>query len=350
MSKVRIGFVGVGSMGQCAHLVNYVSIPDCEVTALAELRPDLGRRVAERYSVPKVYRDHTELLANEKLDGIVASQPYNRHGVLLPDLFRAGVPVLTEKPLTCSIQAGERILKALATSRARHFVGYHKRSDPATVYARNAIDRLKETGELGSLRYVRIVMPPGNWIAGGFRHMLTSEEPLPPLETDPLPDDMDAKTQEAYNAFVNYYIHQVNLMRHLLGENYRVAYADPSEVVMAVQSDSGVAGVIEMAPYRTTVDWQEEAFIGFEYGYIRLELPAPLAVNRPGRVTVFRDPGGDRVPETVQPHLPWVHAMRQQAIHFVQAIRGETTPLCEAAEALEDLRVARAYMRLLKGC
>ena len=34
MDKVRIGFIGVGSMGQMAHLVNYVTIEDCEVAAL----------------------------------------------------------------------------------------------------------------------------------------------------------------------------------------------------------------------------------------------------------------------------------------------------------------------------
>jgi hypothetical protein len=39
--------------------------------------------------------------------------------------------------------------------------------------------------------------------------------------------------------------------------------------------------------------------------------------------------------------------MRQQAINFCAAVRGERKPLCEAREALEDLRVARAYIRLL---
>ncbi len=41
---VRIGFVGVGSMGQCAHLKNYATLSDCDVVGLAELRPELGRR------------------------------------------------------------------------------------------------------------------------------------------------------------------------------------------------------------------------------------------------------------------------------------------------------------------
>ncbi len=44
---------------------------------------------------------------------------------------------------------------------------------------------------------------------------------------------MDKPTYDAYITFVNYYIHQVNLMRHLLGEPYRVTYADPSGVLLA---------------------------------------------------------------------------------------------------------------------
>lgn len=35
--KVRIGFVGVGGMGQAAHLRQYVQMPECEVVALAEV-------------------------------------------------------------------------------------------------------------------------------------------------------------------------------------------------------------------------------------------------------------------------------------------------------------------------
>ncbi len=41
--------------------------------------------------------------------------------------------------------------------------------------------------------------------------------------------------------------------------------------------------------------------------------------------------------------------MRAQAAAFVQAIRGEAPPPCDATEALADLRVAREYLRLWKG-
>ena len=346
--KVRIAFVGVGNMGQCAHLKHYAALPECEVVALAELRPALREQVARRYGVPRTYAGASELLSHERPDGIVASQPFTRHGHLLPELYAAGVPVFSEKPLAASVQVGEQLLGALAAGGSWHMVGYHKRSDPATMAAKREIARLQETGAWGRLRYVRITMPPGDWVAGGFSDVIT-DAPLQGLPEDPPPADMDGEAFKAYMAFVNYYIHQVNLLRHLLGEPYRVTYAAPSGVLLVAESASGVTGVIEMAPYETTLDWHESALVAFEHGYLRLELPAPLACHRPGRLELFADPGRGATPTLTVPTLPWVSAMEQQARNFVAAIRGEMQPPCQAAEALEDLRVAREYLRLWKG-
>lgn len=336
-------------MGQCAHLRNYVTVPGCEVVAIAELREKTARRVAKRYGIPKVYRTHEEMLANERLDGVVASQPFTRHGVILPELLRAGIPVFSEKPLAASVEVGERVVRAAREGRTWHMVGYHKRSDPATIWARAEVGRLRASGEVGRLTYVRITMPAGDWVAGGFTDLIREDDPKPQLEHDPPPADTDEATHRDYVSFVNYYIHQVNLMRHLLGEPYSVTFADPKGVVLAGQSRGGVPCVIEMSPYRTTVDWQESALVAFERGCVRLDLPAPLASYRPGSVEVLRDPGNGAAPETVRPHLPWVHAMRQQAINFVRAIRGEAPPPCDSEEALEDLKVAQEYMCLLKS-
>ncbi len=348
MAKVRIGFVGVGSMGQCAHLKNYASIPDCEVVALAEIRPKLGQLVAQRYGIPRLYSDAKEMLAKEKLDGIVASQPFNRHATLLPAILKNGTPVFIEKPLAATVESGRKILKALKSGGSWLMVGYHKRSDPATMLAKEIIERFKRTQEIGKLKYVRILMPAGDWVQGGFNDILRVDEPVPALECDPPPKDMDEATFAEYAGFVNYYIHQVNLMRHLLAEDYDVTYADPAGVTLATVSRSGIAGTVEMSPYFTTVDWQESALVAFERGYIKLNLPAPLATNRAGTVEILRDPGKGATPEVTTPHLPSVHAMRQQAINFIRAIQGKSMPPCEAEEALKDLLTAKDYIQLLR--
>ena len=333
-------------MGQMAHLVNYVNVEECEVAALAEPRQDLARRVALKYGVAKVYRDHREMFESESLDAVVASQPFNRHAVLLPEIYGAVKFVFTEKPLAVGVEAGEKLVKLASKTGTTHMVGYHKRSDPATLHAKSVIDDWRRTGEMGALKYVRVLMPAGNWTAEGFTGLIRTEEETGGLECEPRLADMDEATEKSYVEFINYYIHQVNLMRHLLGEPYKPVFAERTGVLMAVESSSGVPGVIEMTPYRTTVDWQESALVAFEKGYVKLELPSPLAVNRAGTVEVYSDPGEGRTPERRSPTLPWIHAMRQQAIHFVKVCQGAMKPPCSAAEALEDLRVAREYIRL----
>jgi predicted dehydrogenase len=337
MSKIRLGFVGVGGMGQAAHLRNYLTLPDCEVVALAEVRPKLGAAVAARYGIPKVYAGHRALLAAESLDGIVAIQQFTMHADLIPDLLEKGVPVLTEKPLADSVAAGEKILAAASEAKAPLYLAYHKRSDPATTYAKQQLDAWRANNEVGKLRYIRVAMPPGDWSAQGFSQLIHTDEKYelkPTAYSDP------------YIHFVNYYIHQINLIRFLLGEDYEVIAADPTGVTLPLLSDTHIAGTLEMSTHHTTLDWQEEAFISFERGWIKLELPAPLAIDRPGRVTVFRDPGKGEMPTTTTPTLPWIHAMRQQATHFLNAIRGEPTPLCTAADGLKDLQSAQQYIDL----
>lgn len=339
--KVRIGFIGVGSMGQCAHLKNYVVLSDCEVVALAEPRPKLREAVARRYGVPRTYATGEEMVERESLDALVAAQPFHRHATVILPLYRYGLPIFTEKPLAATVEIGERMLEALRTGGSWHMVGYHKRSDPATVWAKTEIERLRQTGELGPLKYVRITTPPGDWTAGGFDDLIRTDEPYPAGPADLVPD-----WKHPHFAFVNYYIHQVNLLRFLLAEPYRVTFVDRAGVLLVAESVSGITGVIEMAPYQTTTDWQESALVTFAKGYVRVQLPAPLACHQPGRVEVFRDPGNGATPQTAVPHLPPIHAMRQQAIHFVRAVRGEMRPPCEAAEALEDLRIAQDYLQM----
>ena len=349
MGSVRIAFIGTGNMGQCAHLRHYAASPDCEVIALAELRPGLAARVAARYGVPRVYADHRDLLAHEQPEALVCVQPFTRYGTLLPELLEAGLPVLIEKPLASSVEQAEKIVAAAEAQGTWIMVGYHKRSDPATMRAREEIERLRQTGELGRMTYVRVSMPPGDWIAGGFVDLLRSDESLPPLQTDPPPTDMTPEQFQDYLRFVNYYIHQVNLLRYLLGEDYEVTHADPAGVLLVARSASGVPGIIEMQAYQTSRDWQEAALVCFERGWVRVELPAPVSLNRAGRVAFFRDPGQGAEPQVIEPVLPTVSAMQQQAANFLKAVRGEAPAPCLAPEALRDLVVARDYVRLFWG-
>jgi len=343
---LKIGFVGAGNMGQMAHMRHYANLPDCRVVSLAEPRPELAQKVAARYGIERIYANAIEMLEGEKLDGLVAPQPFDRHGGIITPLYDFGIPILTEKPLASSVQVGEQMIAALEKSKSFHMVGYHKRNDPAVVWAKAEIARLQSTPSIGKLRYVRIAMPPGDWVSGGFDELISSDEIIPSdqIISEDAPDGtLNAEEFRQYIAFVNYYIHQVNLLRYLLGENYHVTHADVSGVLLVAQSESGVTGSIEMAAYQTTLGWDESAFIAFEKGYLKIELPAPLSTV-PGKVTAMYDGDARKLIPDLQPE----GAMRAQAKNFLRAIKGEIAPPCEAHEALEDLKIAREYFLLWK--
>ncbi len=344
--KIRLGFVGTGFMGQRAHLINYMGLPDCEVVALAEPRKKIAEEVARRYGIREIYGDHLSLLANADVDAIVAAQPFSHHIHIMPDILETGKALLTEKPIAVCPESGAILAELAEKNHNVYMLGYHKRSDPAMEYAKDLICAWKKSNEFGAMRMVRITMPPGNWTGGvGMADMISSDEAYPAILAESPPSFFDGKTGKEYVSFVNYYIHQVNAMRFLLGEPYKVVFAEKSGVLMAVESVSGIAGVLEMAPYGRTRDWEETLFVGFEKGYVNVVLPAPLAAQQPGTVTVYKDNGKDE-PTLTQPVLPRISAMRNQAMNFLAAVRGEKKVPCGPREAADDLAIAADYIRM----
>jgi predicted dehydrogenase len=343
--------------------------------ALSELREDMGRRVASRYSIPGVYKTAAEMLAREKLDAVVASQQFNRHGIVVEELLKARIPIFIEKPLAASIKVGARLAEADRAAGGKVMVGYHKRSDPATICTKAEIEKLKKSGELGKLRYIRMTAPSADFIENGVFDGLLGSDQAAPADCDPPDPELSEENNKAYFYFVNFFIHQLNLFRHLLGEDYKLSYVDPKEIVVVGHSVSGIPVTLECIPYTTISGWEENILVAFESGFIRLKLPAPLAINRAGEVEIVKDPPKGTLPKpdfapypihfqhpypslnesdwsaggTYKPTMPHDHAMRVQAANFIRFARGEAPPTCGAAEAYKDLQLGREWLRLLKG-
>jgi predicted dehydrogenase len=352
-AKVRIGFVGAGFMGQLAHIRSYALLrEECELVALAEPRQRTAELVAARYGIGRVYRDHRELLESEKLDGIVAAQKFTHHAALLPELYPRVPHLFTEKPLALGAAVGGRLAHLANESDCVHMLGYQRRSDPATVEAKRTIDAWKESGDMGGLRYLRICYTDGDWTGNAHARLIDAGEQPPPYPAEEPPPEFAADEEAlwALSTGVDELVHPLNLLRHFLGERYRLVFVHVSGRLYAFESESGIPVTIEVTPYRLTVGFDEELLVAFERGYVRLR-PAPsLAINRAGRLEVYRDAGGGLPPEQVAPQLPWVDPMQAQAANFLRVCRGEIPPLTDATEAAEDLQlvadIVRARMEL----
>ena len=339
-------------MGQLAHIRSYAFLrEECEVVALAEPRQQTAELVAEHYGIGRVYHDHRELLEAEELDGIVAAQRYTHHAALLPELYPRVPYLFTEKPLALGAAEGDRLAALASEAGCVHMLGYQRRCDPATREAKRTVDEWQASGELGALRYLRICYTDGDWIANAQSALIDAGE-QPPDAPDEEPRPEFANDQAACWALsngVDTLVHPLNLIRHFLGEPYRVVFVHVSGRLIVFESRSGIPATIEVSPYRLTVGFDEELLVSFERGYVRLR-PAPsLARNRAGSLEIYRDRGFEAVPERIRPQLAWIDPQQAQAAHFLRVCRGEAPPATGVREAAEDLHLVEDIVRARIG-
>lgn len=208
----RIGFLGTGFMGQLAHLENYDRIPDCDVVALAEVRPELGWKVASYYGIPSVYRSHEELLADDSVDAVVASQPFHRNYYLGREVLGAGKHLFTEKPMVGTVDDARELVALAEENSLVYAVGFMKRYDPGMQLAQRNVAEFEKTGEIGDLKMVDTTCFLRDWLQNP-EQPITTDEPPPSDNLQPrYPDHLDPQRRVEYSHFLNIYSHNINLL------------------------------------------------------------------------------------------------------------------------------------------
>lgn len=113
----------------------------------------------------RVYPDAGRLIAAEtgRIDALVVLTPTPAH---LPDILaalEAGIPVISEKALACSVEECQRIEDAVLRTRGYLAVTYNYSGYPMV----REIRRLIRTGQLGTLHQIQIEMPQEGYLRAG---------------------------------------------------------------------------------------------------------------------------------------------------------------------------------------
>lgn len=351
MQKLRMGYVGCGFMAQKVHIPNLLSLPDVDLVAIAEVRPELGRRVQERYHIPKRFLSHLELAQDPDIQAVGLSGHYAVQGEIAIDLLRAGKDVFMEKPMAVSLEQADRILQAERESGHRVMVGYMKRYDRGNLLVKAEVSRLRESGELGKLRYVRNHCFCGDWIEGLDTPFEVTDEPYPPARSV-LPSWMPASVYERYVLYLQQYTHNVNLIRWLLdADRMRVKTVD-------LDQQDGLSGVVlfDVEGIRAIVEsgqiayhaWEEHTTLYFERGWIRTEAPALLLRNVPAHVEVYRADGTYTRSE-IFPANGWAWSYKEELKHFVSAVLSGTPFGSSAEDAHKDVQLMEEIYRLFSN-
>lgn len=118
MTKLRFGLIGAGGIAQ-AYAQAFNQSKCCELVAVADIRSEATRALAEAVSA-RAYSDYKSLFeAENELDAVIVTTPPNLHREISCFFLERNVAVLCEKPLCLTIGDAAAITKAAEDSGAQ---------------------------------------------------------------------------------------------------------------------------------------------------------------------------------------------------------------------------------------
>ena len=346
MSKVKIGFAGVGFMGQLAHLANYVQNDQCEIVAIAEPRTGLAQKVAEHYHLtPRFYTDHKALLDDPDVEAVVASQPFLRNGYITIPLLKAGKSVFIEKPMAGSLAEAEAMAEAAQSGGGILAVGFMKRHDSGVQRVCKELEAIRANTTLGAAGMITAHCFCGDWLRGVGDAIQTDEQVPDGVDYQPRhPDWMTPGQVEMFGDYMNIFSHNINLIRHIYPGEYK------AKSLLLKRNKLNQIGVMEVdgalaTLYGTLVSagwWEEDTAIYFENGWLRLTTPSPMDRQASATAELYHG-GADNTTRILRGRPYW--AFRAQADDFVRCVAKKQQPIANGQDSVEDMRLMEALFR-----
>jgi predicted dehydrogenase len=126
--EIRIGLIGFGTHGQCAVLPAMKQARGVKLAAVADLLP----ANLEKIDDPGVarYTDYRKMFKKEPLDAVYIATRVESHAAVAVAAFRAGLHVITEKPMAASVRECRRMMAAAEKAGKLLGVDFESRYSP----------------------------------------------------------------------------------------------------------------------------------------------------------------------------------------------------------------------------
>lgn len=98
MKKIKAAVIGCGNIS-VMHLDSIAALDISELTAVCDIKPERAAAAAEKYHTT-AYTDYREMFQKASPDVVHLCLPHHLHTSAARDAFRAGIHVLSEKPMS----------------------------------------------------------------------------------------------------------------------------------------------------------------------------------------------------------------------------------------------------------
>jgi predicted dehydrogenase len=162
--------VGCGGMGR--HDANIAS-KFGRVMAVCDVDAKHADEAATQFKAEAKYSDFRKAMDHQGVDVVVNGTPDHWHTLINIHAMRAGKDVYSEKPLTLTIEEGQKLVEVANQTGRVLQTGSQQRSDPQFRLA----CELVRNGRIGKVKHVQVILPSG--LHGG------------PFSTKPVPNNLD---------------------------------------------------------------------------------------------------------------------------------------------------------------
>lgn len=337
MEKVRIGIVGLGAIAKRAHLPALSTVQNAEIVAAAEVSPENGKMVADKWNIPALYQDYNEMFREAALDAAMVCLPCSLHSKAVKSALMHDLHVFCEKPMGTKPGEALDLVQAAKERDLVLAVGYNRRLEKR----HEEMVRLVQSQSLGRvMQTYGILVHPGPY-AGWI----------------PSSDWFFADT---YGVLADSGSHLMDLFRFILSDPIISVYATGAGTMYGVNVIDTVAGV-----FRTEKNCVGTFMFGWKvattydsvqvHGTGRSALTSPMEIElrdasygsleriadhvslagKIARDQITRLQGGQRFGDT--------YVLEDRA--FVDAVLHRSSPAANGEDGLRTLEVLEAIQR-----
>ena len=215
LNPVRIAVIGAGAMGR-NHIRFVTEEPEAELVAIADAFEG-ARATAEAAGVP-FYTDPAQMMDEIKPEAVIIATPNDLHLGVAREAVKRNIVPLVEKPISNDLEDAQAFAAEAETAGVPVLVGQHRRHNPFVNKAKEII----ESGELGKLT------------VSSFHYMIYKNDEY---------FDVEWRRKKGAGPILVNLVHDVDLLRYLLGEPVAVQGMQSSAARGFETEDSAVVNV-----------------------------------------------------------------------------------------------------------
>jgi predicted dehydrogenase len=315
MTRVRLGIVGAGTVGELHAAAAATLAGRVEVTAVVDPVTSAAERLAAPFGA-QTLPDHVALIDSGLVDAVIVGSPHAEHRRQVVELAAAGLPVLVEKPMALSAADATAMADSARAHRVPLGVGLVQRHLPTVRAGR----RLIGEGAIGTPRLV--VDRRGGRYEPGTRPTWF----------------LDARSGPG-GIITNLGTHCIDKLFQLTGQetaSVRTAWARSDQVVTDAVATLDLEGVVANLVLTGTGLPQADIteVIGDE---------GALHIDRASGVTLYRR--GEAVHTEPTPPDDIAVAFVEQLDQFLEAVLADTDPPADGAYGVAVVRTVEAVER-----